>query len=229
MALLNKGFILGRLNNPKGAEEIYEQISLCLEESTLDNKILRVEKTFDKASILDATRYRMAEVVVDYQMYQKNRIAQNKKQIAQNKKQIAQNKKQIAQLKKQYDIFIELVAIFESGEENNINKNQLVFTTFQLWLDGMDEVLEYLLSFIKNLFDHETKFDWNGDDIRPLVDKLPEPRKTQAECFIAFFEQHHDISTLKTCLQASTEWPKGYFDQFGSWEGEPLQRPEQNP
>lgn len=24
-----------------------------------------------------------------------------------------------------------------------------------------------------------------------------------------------------------TQWPEGYFDLFGSWEGEALQRPEQ--
>lgn len=24
-----------------------------------------------------------------------------------------------------------------------------------------------------------------------------------------------------------TEWPEGYFDLFGSWEGEALERPEQ--
>jgi hypothetical protein len=27
--------------------------------------------------------------------------------------------------------------------------------------------------------------------------------------------------------EIASEWPKGYFDLFGSWEGDPLERPEQ--
>lgn len=26
----------------------------------------------------------------------------------------------------------------------------------------------------------------------------------------------------------ANQWPEGYFDLFGTWEGSPLQRPEQN-
>ena len=27
--------------------------------------------------------------------------------------------------------------------------------------------------------------------------------------------------------EVGSEWPEGYFDLFGSWEGDPLKRPEQ--
>ena len=27
--------------------------------------------------------------------------------------------------------------------------------------------------------------------------------------------------------EIASQWPEGYFDLFGSWEGDPLERPEQ--
>ena len=27
--------------------------------------------------------------------------------------------------------------------------------------------------------------------------------------------------------EIATQWPEGYFDLFGTWEGDPLERPEQ--
>ena len=75
---------------------------------------------------------------------------------------------------------------------------------FLLWLAEADTTLDDVLAAIRAL-SPEVKFTWGWDDIRPLVDKLPEPRKTQAECFIAFFEQHHDIAQLESGLANSTE------------------------
>lgn len=70
---------------------------------------------------------------------------------------------------------------------------------FLLWLAEADTTQDDVLAAIRAL-SAEVEFSWGWDDIRPLVDKLPEPRKTQAECFIAFFEQHHDIAQLESCL-----------------------------
>ena len=70
---------------------------------------------------------------------------------------------------------------------------------FLLWLAAADTTRDDVLAAIHAL-SPEVEFSWGWDDIRPLVDKLPEPRKTQAECFIAFFELHHDIAQLESCL-----------------------------
>ena len=70
---------------------------------------------------------------------------------------------------------------------------------FLLWLAAADTTQDDVLAAIRAL-SAEVEFSWGWGDIRPLVDKLPEPRKTQAECFIAFFEQHHDIAQLESCL-----------------------------
>ena len=52
-----------------------------------------------------------------------------------------------------------------------------------------------------------------------------------ADQFVQKAKQAH-ISTSKYLAllvkkEIGHEWPKNYFDLFGSWEGEPLERPEQ--
>jgi hypothetical protein len=44
-------------------------------------------------------------------------------------------------------------------------------------------------------------FDWRFNEIRPFAAQLPQPRQTQAQCFIAFFEEHHDSEELDACLK----------------------------
>lgn len=44
--------------------------------------------------------------------------------------------------------------------------------------------------------------------------------------------EHVHLSTSKYLAmlvkrEVDNQWPEGYFDLFGSWEGEPLKRPEQ--
>jgi hypothetical protein len=34
---------------------------------------------------------------------------------------------------------------------------------------------------------------------------------------------------IKRDVAANTGWPEGYFENFGTWEGEKLKRPEQLP
>ena len=72
---------------------------------------------------------------------------------------------------------------------------------FLLWLAEADATPQDVLAALRTL-SPEVQFTWGWDDLRPLVEKLPEPRKTQAECFITLFGQHHDIATLEQCLEA---------------------------
>ncbi|MEZ5449208.1 MAG: hypothetical protein R3E89_09485 [Thiolinea sp.] len=85
-------------------------------------------------------------------------------------------------------------------ERTDNTDQQYAIMPFLLWLAEAGATPQAVLAAIRALAP-EVKFtSWDWSDIRPLVDQLPEPRKTQAECFIAFFGQHHDMATLEQCL-----------------------------
>jgi tetratricopeptide (TPR) repeat protein len=46
------------------------------------------------------------------------------------------------------------------------------------------------------------QFGWRFGGLRPFILHLPAPRKARAQCFLAFFEQHHDAGKLDVCLGA---------------------------
>ena len=71
---------------------------------------------------------------------------------------------------------------------------------FLLWLAEADTTLADVLAAISAL-EPEVQFTWGFDEVRPMIDELPEPRRAQARCLVAFFEQHHDMARLKACLQ----------------------------
>ena len=69
---------------------------------------------------------------------------------------------------------------------------------FLLWLakaGTMDNILDAIYAL-----GPEVAFDWNGDQLRNWIKQLPKPRRQQAECFMAYFETHHDIGQLEQCL-----------------------------
>jgi tetratricopeptide (TPR) repeat protein len=73
---------------------------------------------------------------------------------------------------------------------------------FLLWLADEETPLVDVLTAIRAL-PPEVEFNWNWSDIRPVVNLLPEARNNQAECFIAFFEQHRDLDQLENCLKGA--------------------------
>ena len=70
---------------------------------------------------------------------------------------------------------------------------------FLLWLAEADTTLEDVLAAISTL-KAEVSFTWGFDEVHPIINKLPEARRAQARCLVAFFEQHHDFAWLETCL-----------------------------
>jgi hypothetical protein len=57
------------------------------------------------------------------------------------------------------------------------------------------------------------------DDIAELFRKKAEQKGLTASKYLA----------LLVKKEISEKWPDDYFDLVGSWEGEPLQRPESSP
>ncbi|MEZ5536626.1 MAG: hypothetical protein R3F02_13505 [Thiolinea sp.] len=84
--------------------------------------------------------------------------------------------------------------------EQTTSKNQAyAIMPFLRWLAAPENPQQNILTAIHEL-DPEVEFTWDWNDIRPLIDQLPEPQKTQAECYIAYFEEHQNIEKLETCL-----------------------------
>ena len=71
---------------------------------------------------------------------------------------------------------------------------------FLLWIVAPETPQQNILNAIREL-PADVEFDWNWGDIRPLINQLPEPRKTQANHYISFFEEHHNIERLEGALE----------------------------
>lgn len=70
--------------------------------------------------------------------------------------------------------------------------------SFLLWVAN-EYSLEQVLHAIHAL-SPEATFTWDWNDIRPLLNQLPEPKYSQAKCFLDYFENHHQIDQLEQCL-----------------------------
>ena len=72
---------------------------------------------------------------------------------------------------------------------------------FLLWIAAPEIPQQTVLNAIREL-PADVEFDWNWHDIRPLINQLPEPRKTQANHYISFFEEHQNIERLESELES---------------------------
>jgi hypothetical protein len=70
---------------------------------------------------------------------------------------------------------------------------------FLLWLAEPQTSEQAMREAIRAL-PPDVQFGWTFDGIRPFVLNLPAPRKAQGQCFLDFFEQHHDAGKLDVCL-----------------------------
>jgi tetratricopeptide (TPR) repeat protein len=85
--------------------------------------------------------------------------------------------------------------------------------------DGESAIMAFLLWLAKPQTSEQTvrkairalppdaQFDWTFNGIRPFVLALPAPRKAQGQCFLDFFEQHHDAEKLDVCLDKTGSLP----------------------
>jgi hypothetical protein len=70
---------------------------------------------------------------------------------------------------------------------------------FLLWLAEPQTSEQTVREAIRAL-PPDAQFEWTFNGIRPFVLNLPAPHKTQGQCFLDFFEQHHDAEKLDVCL-----------------------------
>lgn len=75
---------------------------------------------------------------------------------------------------------------------------------FLRWVLAPEAGYENIIEAIEGL-NPGVRYSWIFDPIRSQLDELPEPRRYQASCFVAFFEEHHDVNQLRDCLGESVE------------------------
>ena len=202
-ALYNKGWTLGvKLNDPAGEVAVYDELLRRYGDSTIPgvqeqcaaalvNKGVTLGRLDDLAGAVACFNDLLA------------RYSQSENPVIQAQCQFAEEN--TAELLLVLGRNAEAIQRIQQILARTDNTNQkFAIMHFLLWLAVVDTPLDDVLAAIRTL-SPEVEFTWGWTDIRPLVDTLPEPRKTQAECFIAFFGQHHDIALLESSLANSSE------------------------
>ncbi|WP_169446391.1 tetratricopeptide repeat protein [Leucothrix mucor] len=73
---------------------------------------------------------------------------------------------------------------------------------YLLWLVEPEVSPASVITAIRKL-SPDVEFSWLWGDIQSFIKELPDPRKTQAESFISFFETHQDLARLESELKAT--------------------------
>lgn len=81
--------------------------------------------------------------------------------------------------------------------EQDVKINQVfAIMSFLRWIADSDSPQKNILNVIRQL-PVNVKFDWDWNEVYSQIDQLSEPRKAQANHYIAFFEEHQDVERLE--------------------------------
>ena len=78
------------------------------------------------------------------------------------------------------------------------NDESYAIMSFLLWLMN-NKTEQEALKAINNLAP-DTEYSWDWRDIPPVIQQLPAKRQAKANCFIDFFDKHHDKARVKACI-----------------------------
>ena len=197
-ALFNKGLTLGnQLNDPQGAIAVYDELLQRFGAFTLDAvQVQCAEALFNKGVTLG----RLSDLTGALTCYDELLAHYGDSDNASIQDQCTlalANMPESLLVLGQREAAIQRMHQVLARVDTNSQEYAVMY--FLLWLAEAETTIHGVLTVIHALAP-EVKFTWDWSDIRPYVDKLPEPRKTQAECFIAFFEQYQDRASLERCL-----------------------------
>ncbi|MDR0717399.1 MAG: tetratricopeptide repeat protein [Azoarcus sp.] len=198
LALVNKGLILGQQGKPDAAMAVYEEIDRRFgQDASLGVRPPIAWALFNKGAALGQQSKPDAAMAVYDELdrrFGQDASPDARKVIAMAQGNLAEAllvhgrhaeaAQKIRQVRQKVDASDEISAIMP----------------FLLWLAEPQTPLREVRDAIAALSPN-VKLSWNFDDVRPLATQLPEPRKTEAQCFIAFFETHHDGGKLDACLK----------------------------
>jgi tetratricopeptide (TPR) repeat protein len=78
------------------------------------------------------------------------------------------------------------------------NDDTYAIMPFLLWL--MNNKTEQDVLKAINALSPDVEYSWDWNDIPPVIQQLPAKRQAKANCFIDFFNNHHDKARVKACI-----------------------------
>ena len=201
-ALYNKGWTLSeKLNNPEAALAAYDELLNCY--GSLEQPVIQehcAEALCDKGMILSSLGD-LSSAINCYEYLLTHYIQNESPEIQQNCQSGRLNLAELLLVVGRPEIaLVHINQLFEQGDKTNEN---YAVVHFLQWLASPDVSQQAIFNAIRQL-PLGTEFDWSWSEIRPLINKLSEPRKTQAEHYIAFFEEHQNIERLESDLESVT-------------------------
>ena len=86
----------------------------------------------------------------------------------------------------------------KANELTSKNDDTYAIMPFVLWL--MKHKTEQDVLKAINHLAPDTEYSWDWRDIPPVIKQLPAKRQAKANCFIDFFDKHHDKARVKACV-----------------------------
>lgn len=197
-ALVNKGLELGeKLGDPAGEVAVYDSLLQRFADSTIASVHEQCARALVSKGVMLGRLDDLAGAVACYDdLLARYSQSENPTIQEQCQSAVGNTAELLLVLGRHAEAIPRIRQVLARTDSGN---QEYAIMPFLLWLAEADTTPDDMLTAIRAL-SPAVEFTWNWTDIRPLVDKLPEPRKTQAECFIAFFEKRHDIAMLEQCL-----------------------------
>ncbi|MDR2165735.1 MAG: hypothetical protein LBO79_09005 [Zoogloeaceae bacterium] len=85
-------------------------------------------------------------------------------------------------------------------EQSPAGSLRIAVMTFLAWLIESGEYAQADVVADIRAIAPDASVSWLFNSMRPLMERQPEPRKTQARCFAEFFEDHRNADILESCL-----------------------------
>ncbi|WP_020561360.1 tetratricopeptide repeat protein [Thiofilum flexile] len=196
-ALTSKGLTLGeKFNDPQGAIDTYNLLWQHFHDSTVPaiqewcaQALYYKGVTLGRVNDLAGAISTFKQLLNAYQAIEHSAIKQQCERANAN---LAELLLASGQTEEAIPLLQQVLARTDHTQQES------VIMPFLLWV--ADEFsLEQVLNAIRALAP-EVTFEWSFEEIRPRINQLPEPKYSQAQCFLNYFENHHQIDQLEQCL-----------------------------
>ncbi|GHU23943.1 hypothetical protein FACS189488_07550 [Betaproteobacteria bacterium] len=199
-AMVNKGFTLGKnLDQPKEAVETYTKLWERYGDSTVPDVQTQcakamVIKGFTLGERLDQPEEGVETYTELWERYGDSKVPEVQTQCLSAQRNVIEPLLVLGQNEQALSWIAQVRAEVSPADQES------AIMVFLSWLAEPATSRQEVLDAIHALTP-DVRFTWNFNLLRrSLLPRLSEPRKTQARCFMDFFEQDHDVAQLESCL-----------------------------